>query len=150
MDLCASEGPKTVSTGDSGPHCVDLTVRSSATDTVGTASLPGQADLTHPRHLCIHQLLEDSFARNLQAIAVEFQAESLTYAELDVRSNQLARRLVRKGAGPDVSIGLCVERSLEMVVALLGILKAGSAYVPLDPSYPSDRIKYVLDDAKVK
>jgi surfactin family lipopeptide synthetase A len=109
-----------------------------------------QTDADYPRHVCLPQLLEDSFAQNPHATAVECLGQSLTYAELDVRSNQLARLLLRKGAGPDLLVGLCVERSVEMVVALLGILKAGAAYVPLDPSYPSDRIKYVLDDARVK
>ncbi len=114
------------------------------------ARLFNQTDADYPRHFCLPQLLEDSFARTPQAIAVECLGRSLTYAELDIRSNQLARLLLRKGAGPDVLVGLCVERSVGMVVALLGILKAGAAYVPLDPSYPSDRSKYVLDDARVK
>ena len=64
------------------------------------------------------------------------------------RSNQLAHLLRKRGVGPDRLVGVCMERSLEMVVALLGILKAGGAYVPLDPAYPSDRIQYVLEDAR--
>lgn len=152
MDLCASDVPKTVSSGSSEPHHVDLTIPNSAADEVEApmARQSNQTDVDYPRHSCLPQLLEDSFARYPHAIAVECLGQSLTYAELDVRSNQLARILLRKGAGPDVLVGLCVERSVEMVVALLGILKAGAAYVPLDPSYPSDRIKYVLDDARVK
>jgi amino acid adenylation domain-containing protein len=152
MDLCASEGPKTVSSGKSEPHHVDLTIPNSAAAEVEvpTVRLSNQTGPDYPRHLCLPQLLEDSFVRNPRATAVECLGKSLTYAELDARSNQIARLLVRKGAGPDVLVGLCVERSIEMVAALLGILKAGAAYVPLDPSYPSDRIKYVLDDARVK
>ena len=150
MDLCASEVPKIVSTGKSGPHHVDLTIPNPAADEVLAARLSNRTDALYPRHLCLHELLQDSFARNPDATAVEFEGRTLTYSELDARSNQLARLLLQKGAGPEILIGLCMERSLEMVVALLGILKAGAAYVPLDPSYPRDRIKYVLDDARVR
>jgi len=104
----------------------------------------------NPDVRCIHHLIQDAVSRNPNATAVQFQDRSLTYAELDSRSNQLGHFLRNKGVGPDVLVGLLVERSLEMVAGLLGILKAGGAYVPLDPAYPSDRIKYVLDDARVK
>src|SRR5947207_3165031 len=76
------------------------------------------------------------------AIAVEFGDQRLTYAELDVRANQLAHYLRKLGVGPDVLVGMCVERSLEMVMALLGIMKAGGAYVPIDPAYPAERQEY--------
>jgi len=104
----------------------------------------------YPRTNCVHQLLEQQALRTPSSGAVEFQGRTLTYAELHARANQLARVLRKQGVGPEVLVGLCVERSLEMVVALLGILKAGGAYVPLDPAYPSDRIKYVLEDARAK
>jgi amino acid adenylation domain-containing protein len=104
----------------------------------------------YPRELCVHQLLEAQAQRTPQAPAVEFNGLSLTYAELDSRANQLAHLLWKLGLKREVLIGVCVDRSLEMVVALLGILKAGSAYVPLDPAYPADRIKYILDDARVE
>ena len=104
----------------------------------------------YPRDLCVHQLLQDQARRTHEAIAMEFQGRSLTYAELDARSNQLAHFLRHRGVREEQLVGVCMERSLEMVVALLGILKAGGAYVPLDPAYPSDRIQYVLDDARVK
>ena len=78
-----------------------------------------------------------------------FDEQSLTYRELDARSSQLAHRLRRFGVGPDVLVGLCVERSLEMVVGLLGILKAGGAYVPLDPEYPAERLAYMMADARL-
>src|SRR2546427_461057 len=107
-----------------------------------------QAD--YPRELCIHQLVEAQTQQEPQATAVEFEGRSLSYAELDSRANQLADLLRKRGVKREVLVGLCVERSLEMVVALLGILKAGGAYVPLDPAYPRDRIKYVLDDARVQ
>jgi amino acid adenylation domain-containing protein len=103
-----------------------------------------------PRDRCIHQLLEDQCKRTPDAIAVQFENQSLTFAELHARANQLAHALRRRGVKPEVLVGVCIERSLDMVVALLAILKAGGAYVPLDPAYPADRIKYVLDDARVK
>src|SRR5271167_607392 len=104
----------------------------------------------YPRHHCLHQLLTETAQRCPGSIAVECEGCSLTYAELDGRSNQLAHFLQRHEVGTESLVGLCVDRSVEMIVALLGILKAGGAYVPLDPSYPSDRTKYVLDDARVQ
>jgi amino acid adenylation domain-containing protein len=100
--------------------------------------------------LCVHQLFEETARRVPQSVAVICEDVSLTYAELDARSSQLARVLREKGVRPDVLVGLCVERSADMVVGLLGILKAGGAYVPLDPAYPRDRIQYILNDAQVK
>ncbi len=103
----------------------------------------------YPRDLCLHQILEEQAHRKPEAIAVEFQDQTLSYAELDARSNQLARVLRERGVRAESLVGVCMERSLEMVVALLGIMKAGGAYVPLDPAYPCDRTKYVLEDAHV-
>ena len=76
-----------------------------------------------------------------------FEADSLSYGELDARSNQLAHHLRALGVGPEVVVGLCLERSLEMLVALLAILKAGGAYLPLDPDYPRERLAFMLADA---
>ena len=87
--------------------------------------------------------------RTPEAVAVVFEGQSLTYRELNARANQLAHYLRSLGVGPEVLVGLCLERSLEMVVALLGILKAGGAYVPLDPGYPPNRLALMLDDAQV-
>ncbi|MBU6352246.1 MAG: SDR family NAD(P)-dependent oxidoreductase, partial [Chloroflexi bacterium] len=98
---------------------------------------------------CIHTLFEEQVARTPDAVAVVFEGTQLTYAELNARANQLAHTLQGLGVGPDVLVGLCVERSLEMVVGLLGILKAGSAYVPLDPTYPAERLAFMLEDAAV-
>src|SRR5207253_11488055 len=86
--------------------------------------------------------------RTPDAIAVVFADQQLTYRQLNARANQLAHHLQALGVGPDVLVGLCVERSLEMVVAMLGILKAGGAYVPIDPEYPQDRIDFMLADSK--
>jgi amino acid adenylation domain-containing protein len=96
---------------------------------------------------CIHSLFEEQVARTPQAVAVEFEGEQLTYAELDTRANQLAWYLRELGVGPEETVAICLDRSLEMLVAVLGVLKAGGAYVPLDPNYPDERIEAVLQDA---
>ncbi len=87
-------------------------------------------------------------AKTPDATAVVYEDQSLSYGELDARSSQLAHHLRDLGVGPDVVVGLCVERSLEMLVALLGILKAGGAYLPLDPDYPRERLAFMLHDAR--
>ena len=102
----------------------------------------------YPRDQCIHQLFEAQAARTPKAVAVVFEDRQLTYAELNARANQLAHHLRELGVGPEVRVGLCVERSLEMVVGLLGILKAGGAYVPLDPDYPAERLAFMLEDTQ--
>jgi amino acid adenylation domain-containing protein/FkbM family methyltransferase len=96
----------------------------------------------------LHRLIEQQAARAPHATAVVFEDQRLTYAELERRANVLARRLIEMGARPDSLIALQVERSLGMVVAILGILKAGAAYLPIDAAYPHDRIAYLLEDAK--
>jgi len=101
----------------------------------------------YPRESCVHDLFQQQAVRRADAVAVTFEDQRLTYGELNARANQLARYLRKRGVGPDVLVGLCVERSLEMIVGLLGILKAGGAYVPLDPAYPKDRIAYIMEDA---
>jgi amino acid adenylation domain-containing protein/thioester reductase-like protein/non-ribosomal peptide synthase protein (TIGR01720 family) len=103
----------------------------------------------YPQNLCLHQLFEAQVEKTPAAIALTFEAQSLTYAELNVRANQLAHYLIEQGVGPDVLVGICIERSLEMVIGLLGILKAGGAYVPLDPHYPEGRRRCMLDDAGI-
>ena len=102
-----------------------------------------------PQDLCIHQLFEAQVERTPDAIAVVFQADQLTYVELNRRANQLAHHLRALGVGPDVLVAICLERSLEMVIGLLGILKAGGAYVHLDPTYPKERLAFMLKDADV-
>ncbi|HSF38965.1 MAG TPA: non-ribosomal peptide synthase/polyketide synthase [Thermoanaerobaculia bacterium] len=96
----------------------------------------------------LHGLIEAQVARTPNAVAVVFESEALTYAELDRRAGRLAQRLRRLGVGPEVRVGLCAERSLELVVGLLAILKAGGAYLPLDPSYPDSRLAVVVEDAR--
>ncbi|MEH2193291.1 MAG: non-ribosomal peptide synthase/polyketide synthase, partial [Nostoc sp.] len=106
-----------------------------------------QAD--YPQDLCIHELFESQVERTPNAVAVIFENQQLTYAELNNRANQLAHYLQTLGVKPDVLVGICVERSLEMIVGILGILKAGGAYVPLDPEYPAERLSFMLEDAQV-
>ncbi|HEV3073508.1 MAG TPA: non-ribosomal peptide synthase/polyketide synthase, partial [Thermoanaerobaculia bacterium] len=95
----------------------------------------------------VHELFEWQAARRPAAAAVSGQGRTLTYGELEARANRLARHLRRLGVGPETRVGLCVDRSPEMVVALLGILKAGGAYVPLDPAHPAERLALVLGDS---
>ncbi|HEV8580122.1 MAG TPA: amino acid adenylation domain-containing protein [Thermoanaerobaculia bacterium] len=96
---------------------------------------------------CLHQLIEDQANRTPDAVAVIFAGQSLTYGELDRRANRLAHRLLRLGVQPDSPVGVCAERSLELEIALLAVLKAGAAYVPLDPEYPRERLAFMLADA---
>jgi amino acid adenylation domain-containing protein/FkbM family methyltransferase len=107
-------------------------------------------EVDYPRDRCVHELFEQQASLTPYSTAVEFEGDSLTYAQLENKSNQLASCLRFLGVGPDVLVGLCVERSLEMLVGLLGVLKAGGAYVPLDPSYPAERIDFMLDDSQVR
>jgi amino acid adenylation domain-containing protein len=102
-----------------------------------------------PQDACIHQLFEAQVALTPDDVAVVFEEQELTYQELNIRANQLAHYLRALGVGPEVLVGICVERSLEMVVALLGVLKAGGAYVPLDSAYPQERLAFILRDAHI-
>ncbi|HEU0080159.1 MAG TPA: amino acid adenylation domain-containing protein, partial [Longimicrobiaceae bacterium] len=95
----------------------------------------------------VHLLVSEQAARTPGALAVAAGAERLTYAELETRAEALAARLRALGAGPDSLVGICMERSAEMVVALLGVLRSGAAYVPLDPDYPAERVAYMLADS---
>ena len=101
------------------------------------------------RERCLHQLFEAQVEQTPHAIALAWQDEQLTYEELNERANFLASQLQARGVGPDVRVGLCLERSLEMVVGLMAILKAGGVYVPLDPAYPAQRLAFLLSDAQV-
>ena len=106
-----------------------------------------RTEAPYPLDSCLHELIEAQVERTPDRVAVEFEGQTLTYGELDGRANQLAHVLVERGAGPGVLVGVCLERSLEMVVALLGVLKTGAAYVPLDPTYPKDRLAFMLEDS---
>jgi len=98
----------------------------------------------------IHQLIEAQAKRTPEAVAVICRDRSLTYAELNARANQVASYLSKRGVGTEVLVGICVARSLEMLVGLLGILKSGGAYLPLDPAYPAERLAFMIKDAQVR
>jgi len=98
---------------------------------------------------CVHQLFAAQVERTPDAVAVVFENQSLTYRQLNEKANQLAHYLQKRGVKPEVLVGICVERSLEMLIGILGILKAGGAYLPLDPSYPQQRLAFMLADAQV-
>ena len=101
----------------------------------------------YPGSICIDELFAAQVERTPEAEAVVLEGEQVTYGELNRRANQLAHYLQALGVGPNVLVGLCVERSLDLVVGLLGILKAGGAYVPLDPIYPPERLAFMMEDA---
>jgi amino acid adenylation domain-containing protein len=102
----------------------------------------------YPDEVCIHELFERQAARTPEAVAVVFNEERLSYRELNCRANQLAHYLRGVGVGPEVLVGILMERSVEMIVGLLGVLKAGGAYVPLDPQYPAERLSFMIEDAE--
>ncbi len=100
--------------------------------------------------LCVHQAIEKQAEQTPHAVAVTCGASSLTYGELNAKANQLARYLRSLGVGPDVTVGVCLERSVEVMVGVLGILKAGGAYVAMDPAYPQHRRDYMLKDSRAR
>jgi amino acid adenylation domain-containing protein/thioester reductase-like protein len=103
----------------------------------------------YPRNKTLQQLIEEQVEKTPHNIAAEFEDLKLTYKELNEKSNQLAHHLRKQGVRPDTFVAIACERSLEMIVGILGILKAGAAYVPLDPAFPSERLAYMLEDTKV-
>ncbi|MBE9121162.1 amino acid adenylation domain-containing protein [Tychonema sp. LEGE 07199] len=110
-----------------------------------------QTEANYPDNKCVHQLFEAQADRSPDAIAAVFPHNSrqqLTYRELNSKANQLAHYLQQLGVGPDVLVAICMERSLEMAIAVLGILKTGAAYVPIDPAYPKERLTFMLADTK--
>ena len=108
-----------------------------------------QTATDYPRDKRIHDLIEEQVTRSPDVVAAVFRDEEISYRELDSRANQLARFLLELGVRPKDRLGIAMTRSLNMLVALLAALKAGATYVPLDPFYPADRLKYAVADAKV-
>ncbi len=104
----------------------------------------------YPREFCIHELFEQQVTRTPENTAVVFEQQFLTYRELNQQANKLAHYLVLRGVKPDQFVGLCVDRSLSMMVGVIAILKAGAGYLPLDPSYPQDRLQHMLNDSQVE
>ncbi len=105
---------------------------------------------TYPQDVCIHHLFEIQAEQTPRTVAVVFKDRQLTYRELNAQANQLAHYLQAQGVGPETRVGICADRSIEMIVGLLGTLKAGAAYVPLDPSYPRERLAFMLSDSQVQ
>ncbi len=103
-----------------------------------------------PDGVCLHELFAAQVRRTPERVAVVFGDQRLSFAELDKRANQLAHHLRRLDVMPETLVGICLERSLELVVAMLAVLKAGAAYVPIDPAFPSERVSFMLADAGVK
>lgn len=103
-----------------------------------------------PQDRCIHHLFEKQVEYTPNAIALVFEDQQLTYHQLNQRANQLAHYLKKLGVGPEVLVGIHVERSLEMIIGVLGVLKAGGAYVPLDPNYPQERLLFMMEDAQIQ
>jgi surfactin family lipopeptide synthetase C len=105
--------------------------------------------VNYPDNLCIHQLFEQQVAKTPNAVAVISETQQLTYQELNQRAEQLAVYLQSIGVKPEVIVGICLERSFEVIVAILAILKAGGAYLPFDPAYPTERIDFIVQDAQI-
>ncbi|MBD2567372.1 non-ribosomal peptide synthetase [Anabaena lutea] len=103
----------------------------------------------YPQFACIHQLFEAQVEKTPDTVAVVFENQQLTYQELNKKANQLAHYLQNLGVKPDTFVGICMERSLEMVIGILAIMKAGGGYLPLDPSYPQERLTFMLTDAQL-
>jgi len=98
---------------------------------------------------CVHELFEEQVERTPEAVALDYEGQQLTYAELNRRANRRAQYLRGWGVGAETRVGVCLERSLEMVVTMLGILKAGGVYVPLDAEYPGERLEWMMKDAAI-
>ena len=105
---------------------------------------------TFPGNLCVHELFEAQAERTPDAVAAVYQDARLTYRELNLRANRLAHHLMQLGVGPEVPVGICAERSLEMIIGILSILKAGGGYVPMDPTYPPERLSFMAEDSGVR
>lgn len=104
----------------------------------------------HPVERCLSELFEEQAGRTPDAVAVICENEKITYRELNARANQMAHYLAASGVGPEVLVGTCLDRSVEFLIAMLGILKTGGAYLPLDPSYPRERLLFMLENARAQ
>ncbi|WP_447903369.1 amino acid adenylation domain-containing protein [Pseudomonas serbica] len=109
-----------------------------------------RADESFAQDLCIHQLISQQVAASPDELAVTFADKQLTYNQLDQQANRLAHKLIELGIGPEVRVGVAMQRSEQLLVALLAVLKAGGAYVPLDPDYPAERVTYMLEDSRAR
>jgi amino acid adenylation domain-containing protein len=133
---------------DASMRLDEIAILTEADRAVVARANTGQTE--YPREECIHEWFERVAGLSGDSVAVLLGDESLRYGELNDRANQLAHHLRKRGVGADVPVGICLERSIEMIVAILGILKAGGAYVPLDPTNPGERLAYILNDVQTK
>ncbi|MEO1446011.1 MAG: amino acid adenylation domain-containing protein, partial [Cyanobacteria bacterium J06635_11] len=108
-----------------------------------------QTKTDYPQNQCIHHLFEEQVVRSPDAIALSFETEQFTYQQLNSQANQLAHHLQSLGVGPEVLVGICVDRSPDMLIGMLAIFKAGGSYIPLDPAYPGERLAYMVEDSKL-
>ncbi|MEW6732306.1 MAG: amino acid adenylation domain-containing protein [Acidobacteriota bacterium] len=144
-------------------HCQTLLESIIANPTQQLAALPiltlveqqqlvtwNDTDTDYAQNYCLHELFEAQVERTPDAIALIFHDQLVTYQELNARANQLAHYLQKFGVAPEAFVGICVERSIEMIVGLLGVLKAGGVYIPLDPNYPQDRLAFMIEDAGIE
>src|SRR5690242_9343735 len=109
-----------------------------------------KTEAAFPESVCLAELFENQCSLTPDAIAVEFGSHRLTYSQLNKKSNQIANWMVAQGVQPDQMVGICAERSIDLISGILGIIKSGAAYVPFDASYPSDRISYMLKESGIK
>ncbi|TDV43147.1 non-ribosomal peptide synthetase/MFS transporter [Actinophytocola oryzae] len=118
-----------------------------ATETALVVDMWNDTAADFPHDTTLHGLVEQRAATDPEAVAVTLEGENTTYAQLNAKANRIAHRLLEAGVGAETLVGVCAERSVELVAGLLGVLKAGAAYVPLDPEYPADRLAFMLADA---
>lgn len=138
---CAAEDP------DLSIGCIDMLTQKEKHQLLNVFN---DTELDYPKSLTVHKLFEECAKKNPDAVALVFKDRQMTYGELNEKSDRLARMLVNKGVGKDVIVGLMVERSFDMITGILGVLKAGGAYLPVDPEFPADRINYILNDSGAK
>ena len=135
--------------GDEGSKSQQVSVHEPLSDQATNQQIQwNNTRAEYPSDKCVHQLVEERAQRDPESIAAEQGERRLTYRELTERANQLAHLLRSRGVGADVPVGICLPRSPELLVALLGVMKAGGACLPLDPDYPKDRLAYMLDDSQ--
>jgi len=135
--------------GDEGSKSQQVSVHEPLSDQATNQQIQwNNTRAEYPSDKCVHQLVEERAQRDPESIAAEHGERRLTYRELTERANQLAHLLRSRGVGADVPVGVCVPRSPELLVALLGVMRAGGACLPLDPDYPKDRLAYMLDDSQ--
>jgi amino acid adenylation domain-containing protein len=139
--------PKSDGTGSDQPNADAAPLSSSELQKVLYTWNQTQAEFPN---VCVHELFEQQVSRTPDAVAVIFQDRQLTYLELNLRANQVAHYLRKRGVGPEALVGVCLERSPKMVIALLGVWKAGGAYVPIDPAYPAERLSFMVSDSEVR